>query len=108
MTEEQPLEVCLGPNGSWFWCNDHRCKRFLHLPVLEAAIKSRLDEAPGTLKWVTMGKTSGVALFKDGVSIHLRLFCDDFELTFKDTIVLEISQCTYRFDQGDEKRRQGH
>ena len=83
MTKEQPLEVCLGPNGSWFWCNNHKCKRFFHLPVLEAAIQSRLDEAPGTLKWVTMGKTSGVALFKDGVSIHLRLFLWRFQVNIQ-------------------------
>lgn len=71
MKKENPLEVSLGPNGSWFWCNDHKCKRFLHLPLLEAAIKSRLNEAPGTLKWVAMGKASGVALFKDGVSTYM-------------------------------------
>jgi hypothetical protein len=105
ITIEKPLDVSLGPHGSWFWSNGQMSKRSLHLPLLEAAIKSRLDELPGTLKWVAMGKTSGVALFKDGVRKHSR--CRPI-LCINTAIVLENAQCTLRFNQAHEWQRKRH
>lgn len=68
--------ISLGPNGTYFWLGMQngilKSAGLYHPPELAVDIEIRRQEQskPG-LKWVAMGKTSGVALFSDGVSSHL-------------------------------------
>jgi len=63
--------VSLGPNGAYFWKGTYggrHCYRYLtHLPQLDGLIRIEQDDNGRILHSVSMGRTSGIALFTDGV-----------------------------------------
>lgn len=63
--------VSLGPNGAYFWKGTYggrHCYRYLtHLPQLDGLIRIEQDDNGRILHSVAMGRSSGIALFTDGV-----------------------------------------